>query len=363
MKKEKTIRSYKRKTKSGKTVTVKQHTAKYDAAEEMKKALAKKGAGEELATRKLTAAELKQVKDIVGENSELDEQYVVAFYPELSPRMVKAVMAEYRKKSATPKAKEANTVGKPPKAPATKTPKVEKSSAPDLGFTAEEYKAWYHWDTENDPKNKAAMKVKKALLGAMGPRAYKKYEEDMTNSYSSRGHSKAYGTLPELVQARKDARVAGTMEKTHKAQAAVAKMMGAKEAEASFTSRAKEQGAKRKEAKKKIGELSPSAKRARGIKDTPASLRAKADALEQQALSDKAKFSAKYPDGYKVRKGVVTQYTRYIKGADTRKDFVMAKDGSSAYVIGKDGKLHKASKRDLDILNGRVKVKRVKKDR
>lgn len=251
MKKEKTIRSYKRKTKGGKVVTVKQHTAKYDAAEEMKKALAKKGAGEELASKKLTASEMKQVKDIVEENSELDEQYVAAFYPELSPRMVKAVMAEYRKKSATPKAKAANTAGKTPK------PKAEKSSAPDLGFTADEYKAWYHWDTENDPKNKAAMKVKKALLGAMGPRAYKKYEEDMTNSYSSKGHSKAYGTLPELVQARKDARNARLMEGTAKAQKAIAENYGAKEAAAKHGERSKAEGAKRKEATAKIKELTP----------------------------------------------------------------------------------------------------------
>lgn len=251
MKKEKTIRSYKRKTKGGKVVTVKQHTAKYDAAEEMKKALAKKGAGEELASKKLTASEMKQVKDIVEENSELDEQYVAAFYPELSPRMVKAVMAEYHKKSATPKAKAANTAGKTPK------PKAEKSSAPDLGFTADEYKAWYHWDTENDPKNKAAMKVKKVLLGAMGPRAYKKYEEDMTNSYSSKGHSKAYGTLPELVQARKDARNARLMEGTAKAQKAIAENYGAKEAAAKHGERAKAEGAKRKEAAAKIKELSP----------------------------------------------------------------------------------------------------------
>ena len=73
MKKEKTIRSYKRKTKGGKVVTVKQHTAKYDAAEEMKKALAKKGAGEELASKKLTASEMKQVKDIVEERSNIGE--------------------------------------------------------------------------------------------------------------------------------------------------------------------------------------------------------------------------------------------------------------------------------------------------
>lgn len=251
MKKEKKVRAYTRKV-NGKTVSVKAHTQKYDAAEEARKAFAKKaGAGEELASKKLTANELKQVKSIVEENSELDEQYVAAFYPELSPRMVKAVMAEYRKKSATPKAKAANTAGKTPKA------KAEKSSAPDLGFTADEYKAWYHWDTENDPKNKAAMKVKKALLGAMGPRAYKKYEEDMTNSYSSKGHSKAYGTLPELVQARKDARNARIMEKTAKAQKAIAENYGATEAAAKHGKRAKSEGEKRKEATAKIKELSP----------------------------------------------------------------------------------------------------------
>lgn len=221
MKKEKIIRSYKRKTKSGKVVTVKQHTAKYDAAEEMKKALAKKGAGSELATKQLTEKELKQVQDIVEENSELDEQYLAAFYPELSPKMIKAVMAAHKAKSATPKAKAANTTGKSPK-----------SETPDLGFTDKEYKAWYHWDTESDPKNASALKVKKALIAAMGPKAYKKYEEDMTNSYSSRGHSKAFGTLPELVSARK-------------------------EAAESFDKRAKEQGAKKKEATAKIKELSP----------------------------------------------------------------------------------------------------------
>lgn len=46
MKKEKTVKAYTRRTKSGKTVVVKQHTAKYDAAEE--KAMTKKrGAGGE----------------------------------------------------------------------------------------------------------------------------------------------------------------------------------------------------------------------------------------------------------------------------------------------------------------------------
>lgn len=53
MQKTKTVRTYKRKTKSGKTVTVKQHTAKYDAAEAARKAFLKDSrAGSEYASIK-----------------------------------------------------------------------------------------------------------------------------------------------------------------------------------------------------------------------------------------------------------------------------------------------------------------------
>ena len=48
MKKEKTVRTYQRRTKSGKVVTVRQHTASYDAAEKAKEMSKKKGAGDEL---------------------------------------------------------------------------------------------------------------------------------------------------------------------------------------------------------------------------------------------------------------------------------------------------------------------------
>lgn len=47
MKQEKQVKSYTRRTKSGKTVTVKAHTAKYDAADK-KDAAKKKGAGKEI---------------------------------------------------------------------------------------------------------------------------------------------------------------------------------------------------------------------------------------------------------------------------------------------------------------------------
>lgn len=143
MKKEKTIRTYQRRTKTGKVVTVKQHTAKYDAAEALKEAAKKKGAGDEL-------EKLKKVK----------------------PEKVK--------------------VEKP----------VE--DAPDYGFTADEYKAWYHWDQDADPKNKSALKVEKALKKQMGTKAYNKYFDEMSDNYSSRGHNKAFKGLGEKLSAGED---------------------------------------------------------------------------------------------------------------------------------------------------------------
>lgn len=52
MKKEKQIRSYKRRTKTGKIVTVKAHMAKYDAADKTKEVSKKEGAGKELKAKK-----------------------------------------------------------------------------------------------------------------------------------------------------------------------------------------------------------------------------------------------------------------------------------------------------------------------
>lgn len=51
MKKEKQVKSYQRRTKSGKMVTVRAHTATYDAADKAKEAAKKKGAGKELEER------------------------------------------------------------------------------------------------------------------------------------------------------------------------------------------------------------------------------------------------------------------------------------------------------------------------
>lgn len=74
MKKEKQVRSYKRRTKSGKTVTVKAHTAKYEAADEKAKEVSKKpGAGKELEERKKKPVQLELPFDKEEEKKVLDE--------------------------------------------------------------------------------------------------------------------------------------------------------------------------------------------------------------------------------------------------------------------------------------------------
>lgn len=130
MQKTKTIRTFQRKTKSGKMSTVREHTAKYDSPEEMAKEAMKRkaGAGEELEKRKL-------------DNS-------------------------------------GNTTGG--------------SSTPSHGVSPEEYKAWYHWDQNTDPKNKLALSAEKKMKAHMGATAYKQHFKTASDTYSVRGHSKSY---------------------------------------------------------------------------------------------------------------------------------------------------------------------------
>ena len=122
MKKEKTVRAYQRRTKSGKVVTVRQHTAKYDAAEDLAK---KKGAGDELMEKR---------ESLVKE--------------------------------------------------------AEPAKEDDLGFTAEEFKEWYH-GTGSD----ADMKVAEALRVKLGKKGYRKFEDEAIDNYTPRGHTKMLKSL------------------------------------------------------------------------------------------------------------------------------------------------------------------------
>ena len=159
MKKEKQVKSYQRRTKSGKVVTVKAHTAKYDAAEKAKEAAKKKGAGKEL-------------EDKFGKKKMPD--------PNLS-------MNEYLdelKKGNSKKESEVKEAAK--KESKNKTPKVKKdttnkSNISGPAFTASEFKEWYH-----GTGSAADKKVAKALRAQLGRSGYRKFEDEA--NYSSRGH-------------------------------------------------------------------------------------------------------------------------------------------------------------------------------
>ena len=201
MKKEKTVRTYQRRTKTGKVVTVKQHTAKYDAAEALKEVAKKKGAGDEMLQRKLDA-EWQKIEDaFMKEHPDFEDFDEEGVETKEQAALTKKMLTFSRKH---PEWKGGIDIGGGKKARIKE--KVTKGGAPkesssDYGFTADEYKAWYHWDQDADPKNKTALKVEKALKKQMGTKAYNKYFDDLTDNYSARGHNKAFKGLSETLSA------------------------------------------------------------------------------------------------------------------------------------------------------------------
>ena len=124
MKKEKTVKTYQRRTKSGKVVTVHQHTAKYDAADKAAEASKKKGSGDEL---------------------------------------------ESLKKSKT-----------------MDTP---------AEISKDDFKEWYNfneWDTPKKEWPESVKKVDSHLRKTMGKKGYDDYCAKIDESWSARGHLKAY---------------------------------------------------------------------------------------------------------------------------------------------------------------------------
>ena len=179
MKKEKQVRSYKRRTKSGKTVTVKAHTAKYAAADEKAKEVSKKpGAGKELEERKKKPVQLEIPFGKEEEKKVLDE--------------VKETEKESTKKPAEKKTTKkvrpvgSGTNGPTPKrkseAKVTKTT-TSKPATSEPAFTAAEFKEWYR-----GTGSAADKKVAKALRAQLGRSGYRKLEDEAIDNYSSRGH-------------------------------------------------------------------------------------------------------------------------------------------------------------------------------
>lgn len=178
MKKEKQVRSYKRRTKSGKIVTVKAHTAKYEAADEKAKEVSKKpGAGKELAERKGKWTQLEIPFDKEEEKKVLDE---------VKDEEKKSTSKKSAEKKSTKKVRPvgSGTNGPTPKRKSEeKSTKRTKAETSEPAFTAAEFKEWYR-----GTGSAADKKVAKALRAQLGRAGYRKLEDEAIDNYSSRGH-------------------------------------------------------------------------------------------------------------------------------------------------------------------------------
>lgn len=180
MKKEKQVRSYKRRTKSGKTVTVKAHTAKYEAADKKAKEVSKKeGAGKELEEHKKKPVQLEIPFDKEEEKKVLSEVKEAA---------KKSEKPTERKTTKKVRPVGSGTNGPTPKKSEKKISKVitkttTKPTTSEPAFTAAEFKEWYR-----GTGSAADKKVAKALRAQLGRAGYRKLEDEAIDGYSARGH-------------------------------------------------------------------------------------------------------------------------------------------------------------------------------
>lgn len=220
MKKEKQVKTYQRRTKSGKVVTVKAHTAKYDAAEKAKEAAKKKGAGSELAAKKSSVKEA--ISSRSKKEAELIREQLEKYGGKKGKEMAKEEPSKTSKKSSA-KAPKRDMTKKPSGAKEAmkkaaqekKSEKAQKdfyagkinsyqyaeSQKPkkevkrpigsgtnglenkSSGVSSAEFKAWYP-----DPKSKEGRAAAKKLKEQVGAEKYKELNKKANASYSSRGH-------------------------------------------------------------------------------------------------------------------------------------------------------------------------------
>lgn len=204
MKKEKTIRTYQRRTKSGKIVTVRQHTAKYDAVESLKEDAKKKGAGDELEALKKKSVD-KPTEEEVAEF----EKLLDSFPEELDERSRKMRLRQFMKakgkkgrqaeidetKWEIKEEKKARKVWKSNekfgKRLEKSYDKEHKNSVKDSkdpysahGFTKDEFNEWY--EGTGSAKDK---KVAKALRKTLGRKAYDELSDLAADNYKKGGAS------------------------------------------------------------------------------------------------------------------------------------------------------------------------------
>lgn len=184
MKKEKQVRTYQRRTKSGKMVTVKAHTATYDAAEKAKEMAKKKGSGGELEEKKKA-----KVRDMPDPHLDMKD-----YLDELKKGLKKdeEQIKDSTKKESTKKLK--RPIGSGTLGPEKRKAKKDTTTKKDSGeISSADFKEWYH-GTGSDADKRVA-KMLKAKLGRAG---YKKLEDEAIDNYSSRGHLKLFKSLGSI---------------------------------------------------------------------------------------------------------------------------------------------------------------------
>lgn len=185
MKKEKKVRTYQRRTKSGKMITVRAHTASYEAAEKAKEAAKKKGAGDELSGKvkkgeewKLPMDEfLKKLKEERAQKRDDETKKVEDEKPKKTEKKTPA------KKAAKKRTVGTGTNGPEPKKKAATKKTATKTDTSEPAFTRDEFKEWYR-----GTGSAADKKVAKALRKQLGRSGYRKFEDEAIDNYTSRGH-------------------------------------------------------------------------------------------------------------------------------------------------------------------------------
>lgn len=322
MKKEKKVRTYQRRTKSGKTITVRAHTASYEAAEKAKEVAKKDGAGDEIVERKKKNWELpmdeflKKLKEERAQKREEEESKRVEDEKTKKKSEKKTEKKTSAKNTTKKRTVGTGTNGPEPKKKTTTKKTTAKADTSEPLFTRDEFKEWYR-GTGSD----ADKKVAKALRKQLGSSGYRKFEDEAIDNYTSRGHLSMFK------------RVSGGSFTSANTKSSV-KGKGSKKT--GYYEETTKAGAKKVEDAKY------------GSKESSSDLRARADKMDadaKRASIVKKVGSNRFRTIKNININVVKPNTRT---AQLKGTLYISPDRTKAYYEGSDGKLKKATKSILD---------------
>lgn len=163
-------------------VTVRQHTAKYDAADKMKESLKKKGAGDEFEARKKKLA----MEQLAGKGAAEEFEKMLGDDALKENEKVK----EGKKTRASKKSEKVSSKKEP------RSSKKETKS--DQPFTSAEFKEWYE-----GTGSAADKKVAKALRKSLGRKAYNELSDLAADNYKKGGASSFFKKNVQSKDAKK----------------------------------------------------------------------------------------------------------------------------------------------------------------